>query len=98
MNVAFCGHSTIFPDQSVENWLCDITEILIQQGAFSFYLGGYGNFYRLDVLVLQRKKKIYPHIQRILILPYLDMKYGASGYNGTIFRRWNLSLPLRNLS
>lgn len=85
MNVAFCGHAAIFPDGDVENWLCDITEMLIQQGASTFYLGGYGNFDRLAVSVLQRKKKIYPHIQRILVLPYLDMKYDPSGYDGTIY-------------
>ncbi len=48
------------------------TEIirLIEKGVDTFYIGEYGNFDRMSCWVLRELKKIYPHIQIILILSY----------------------------
>ena len=44
MNVTFCGHSQITKADNIANWLRNVTQDLIEQGATTFYLGGYGEF------------------------------------------------------
>ena len=44
MIVTFCGHAQLSQNSGVEKWLYTVTEKLIEQGAASFYLGGYGDF------------------------------------------------------
>ena len=41
MNVSFCGHAQVAEQEKVEQWLFQVTEELIEQGADTFYLGGY---------------------------------------------------------
>ena len=42
MTVTFCGHAQISQSEKIEKWLYDVTRKLIEQGATTFYLGGYG--------------------------------------------------------
>ena len=44
MIVTFCGHAQLSQNSDVEKWLYTVTGKLIEEGAASFYLGGYGDF------------------------------------------------------
>lgn len=85
MNVTFCGHSQIWKCEEVEKWLFNVTKKLIQQGATTFYLGGYGAFDSLAASVLRELKKDYPQIELILVLAYLNTGRNTSGYDSTIY-------------
>ena len=50
MIVTFCGHAQISQSEKIEKWLYDVTQKLIEQGATTFYLGGYGAFELILVL------------------------------------------------
>lgn len=41
MIVTFCGHAQLSQNSDVEKWLYTVTGKLIDEGAASFYLGGY---------------------------------------------------------
>ena len=43
MIVTFFGHAQILQREEIEKWLYVVTENLIEQGAITFYLGGYQN-------------------------------------------------------
>ena len=60
MNVTFCGHSQITKADNIANWLRNVTQDLIEQGATTFYLGGYGEFDSLAASILREQKKKYP--------------------------------------
>ena len=62
MNVTFCGHSQITKADNIANWLRNVTQDLIEQGATTFYLGGYGEFDSLAASILREQKKKYPQI------------------------------------
>ena len=85
MNVTFCGHSQIWKREEVEKWLFNVTKKLIQQGATTFYLGGYGAFDSLVASVLRELKKDYPQIELILVLAYLNTERNTSGYDSTVY-------------
>ena len=85
MNVPFCGHSKIWKHEEVEKWLFNVTKKLIQQGATTFYLGGYGAFDSLVASVLRELKKDYPQIELILVLAYLNTERNTSGYDSTVY-------------
>ena len=85
MNVTFCGHSQIWKREEVEKWLFNVTKKLIQQGATTFYLGGYGAFDSLAASVLRELKKGYPQIELILVLAYLNAERNTSGYDSTVY-------------
>lgn len=85
MNVTFCGHSQIWQSEEIEKWLFDVTQRLIEQGAATFYLGGYGAFDSLAASVLREQKKRYPHIELVLVLAYLNTGRGTSGYDSTVY-------------
>lgn len=51
MNVTFCGHAQVVQIEQVTEWLYTITQVLIEQGATTFYLGGYGAFDNLAASV-----------------------------------------------
>lgn len=85
MNVPFCGHSKIWKHEEVEKWLFNVTKKLIQQGATTFYLGGYGAFDSLAASVLRELKKGYPQIELILVLAYLNAERNTSGYDSTVY-------------
>lgn len=85
MNVTFCGHSELYQKEPVRQWLLEIVEALISQGAEEFLLGGYGQFDALAASVVWEMKAKYPHIQSVLVLPYLDRKVDAGIYDYTTY-------------
>lgn len=85
MNVTFCGHSELPQEEIVSAWLDMILPPLIDQGANTFYLGGYGNFDSMAAAAVRRQKRRYPHIEAVLVLPYLDCPPDASGYDRTTY-------------
>ena len=74
MNVTFCGHSQITKADNIANWLRNVTQDLIEQGATTFYLGGYGEF---DSLAAS--------IELVLVLAYLNTGRDVSGYDSTVY-------------
>lgn len=54
-------------------------------GAETFYLGGYGDFDRLAAAAVRRQKAVYPSIESVLVLPYLDKKFDAAAYDSTTY-------------
>ena len=61
------------------------TQKLIEQGATTFYLGGYGAFDSLAASVLREQKKQYPQIELVLVLAYLNTGRNTSGYDSTVY-------------
>ena len=86
MTVTFCGHAQISQSEKIEKWLYDVTQKLIEQGATTFYLGGYGAFDFLAASVLRMQKKQHPQIELILVLAYLNTGRDTSGYDRTVYR------------
>ena len=82
MNVTFCGHSQITKADNIANWLRNVTQDLIEQGATTFYLGGYGEFDSLAASILREQKKKYPQIELVLVLAYLNTGRDVSGPGG----------------
>lgn len=72
MVVTFCGHRQIDQTCKVSKWLDSILPSLIEGGANLFYLGGYGAFDNLAAAAVQRQKSVYPDIESVLVLPYLN--------------------------
>lgn len=85
MTVTFCGHAQISQSEKIEKWLYDVTQKLIEQGATTFYLGGYGAFDSLAASVLREQKKQYPQIELVLVLAYLNTRKETSGYDRTVY-------------
>ncbi len=85
MTITFCGHREVHDEARVRLWLRAVVEELAASGAEVFYLGGYGAFDAMAAGVVRELKKEYPRIQSILVLPYLDRKVDASGYDGTTY-------------
>ena len=85
MIVTFCGHREIAQTTEVEEWLQTVIHSLIEQGATTFYLGGYGAFDGLAASVLRKEKKNHPWIERILVLAYLNGRQDAVGYDGSVY-------------
>lgn len=85
MTVTFCGHAQISESNDVERWLNSVTQCLIEQGATTFYLGGYGAFDSMAASVLRKQKKLYPQIELILVLAYLNTGRDTSGYDSTVY-------------
>ncbi len=85
MIVTFCGHSEIYQPDKFSKWLDAILPSLIEGGAETFYLGGYGAFDRLAASVVKRQKAVYPNIESVLVLAYLNRDVDASGYDRTTY-------------
>ena len=85
MIVTFCGHAQISQSEKIEKWLYAVTQKLIEQGATTFYLGGYGAFDSLAASVLRMQKKQHPQIELILVLAYLNTGRNTSGYDSTVY-------------
>ena len=85
MNVTFCGHSRIDQTNDFSQWLDNILSSLIEGGASTFYLGGYGDFDNLAAAAVKRQKAIYPHIESVLILPYMNKKFDSSNYDSATY-------------
>ena len=67
MNVTFCGHSQITKEDKIASWLRTVTQNLIEQGATTLFLGGYGEFDSLAASILREQKKKYPQIELVLV-------------------------------
>ncbi len=85
MNVTFCGHSKIHQTDGFSKWLDMILPSLIEGGATTFYLGGYGAFDGLAAAAVRKQKETYPQIELILVLAYLNRDIDASRYDGTTY-------------
>ncbi len=85
MTVTFCGHSKIYNTESLSKWLDTILPSLIEGGATTFYLGGYGTFDGLAAAAVRRQTAVYPHIEMILVLAYLNREIDTSRYDGTTY-------------
>lgn len=85
MTVTFCGHSQISDQDKISKWLDMLLPSLIEGGAETFYLGGYGDFDRLAAAAVRRQKAVYPAIESVLVLPYLDRKFDTAAYDSTTY-------------
>jgi len=85
MIVTFCGHRQVDNQDAVSKWLDLILPSLIEGGAITFYLGGYGAFDRLAAAAIRRQKLTYPSIESVLVLPYLNRDVDASDYDRTTY-------------
>ena len=85
MIVTFCGHNEVTNPDDVRQWLEDTVGDLIQRGATTFYLGGYGGFDRLAASILRNISANNPTVESILVLPYLNREAEDDLYDGTIY-------------
>ena len=85
MIVTFCGHSKLYRTGDFSKWLDIILPSLIEGGAATFYLGGYGDFDSLAAAAVRRQKAVYPHITAILVLAYLNREIDISRYDSTTY-------------
>lgn len=85
MTITFCGHSQTSDQEKIANWLDMILPSLIEGGATTFYLGGYGDFDRLAAAAVRRQKEMYPHIESVLVLPYLNREFDTAVYDQTTY-------------
>lgn len=85
MKVTFCGHSDVAHPEEVRTWLYKTVEKLIQLDADMFLLGGYGAFDRMAASVVWDLKQKNPHIQSVLVKPYLDREMDESKYDWTVY-------------
>lgn len=69
----------------MRRWLEHTVDDLIQRGATTFYLGGYGGFDRLAAAAVQKAKKCGTAAESILVLPYLDRPNLSELYDGTVY-------------
>ena len=85
--VTFCGHNTVEEPDAVRHWLERTVDALIQDGATTFYLGGYGGFDRLAAAVMWEVKNRNKGVESILVLPYLNRTTAVdlALYDGTIY-------------
>ena len=93
MIATFCGHSQVNDQDKIASWLDLVLPSLIEGGATTFYLGGYGTFDRLAAAAVRRQKTVYPAIEAILVLPYLDRNVDASDYDRTTYPPLEKCLP-----
>ena len=85
MTITFCGHSQTNDQDKVSSWLDVILPALIEGGATTFYLGGYGDFDRLAAAAVRRQKCTYPYIESVLVLPYLNKEFDPTAYDCTTY-------------
>jgi len=85
MIVTFCGHSKIYQSEGISKWLDTILPSLIEGGANTFYLGGYGAFDSLAASAVRRQKVVYPGIESVLVLAYLSRNVDTSQYDRTTY-------------
>lgn len=85
MIITFCGHDNVSEICKVREWLCAVLDQFMHEKSIIFYLGGYGGFDRLAASVVRQKQKVNPTAQSVLIIPYINRKYDASGYDYTLF-------------
>ena len=85
MRVTFCGHSRLYADAGLKDKLKREIEKLISDGADEFFLGGYGQFDTLCAVAVKELKETYPHINSVLVIPYLERSYNTYLYDETLY-------------
>ena len=85
MPITFCSLREGYDREKIGRWLDVLLPSLVEGGAETFYLGGYGAFDSLAAEAVRRQKERYPHIAAILVLPYLDRAGDSSGYDGAVY-------------
>lgn len=85
MIVSFVGHREVADEPQVRRWLEDTVQKLIQEGADTFYLGGYGQFDRLAADIVWKAKEQYLQIRSYLVIPYLNRSYDTALFDGTLY-------------
>lgn len=83
MIVTFCGHSDEVYSKEIREKIKYEIEILINQGADTFLLGGYGEFDMLCAGIVKELKNKYQTIKSVLVIPYLNVKYDTDYYDYT---------------
>lgn len=85
MVVTFCGHREVSNAEDVQEWLYEKIEKLIQSGANTFVMGGYGEFDFMAASVVCELKKKYLNVKSILVLPYRNIKFDKNKYDGVLY-------------
>lgn len=85
MAVTFFGHAKFEYSLEIKQKLKEQIEIMINQGEDKFFLGGYGAFDTLAARTIYDLKKHYPHIESILVIPYLNRNYNLDLYDFSIY-------------
>ena len=86
MKVTFCGHGDVWRPDEVRHWLYKTVEnLIVEEAANIFLLGGYGAFDHIASSVIWELKKKYSQIESILVLPYLNKKVDEGQYDITIY-------------
>lgn len=85
MIVTFCGHKDCIVNDEIKNWLLEITEQLILDGAKKFYFGGYERFDVFSAQTINEHTKKHPNIERVLVIPYIDRDYNKNLYDYSIY-------------
>lgn len=93
MIVTFCGHRDEFCNNEIKERLYIETERLINRGAKKFFLGGYGFFDLSAATTVKKLKEKYPHIEAVIILPYINKKYPEDLYDYSIYPSIEKALP-----
>ena len=83
--VTFCGHNEMNIGVDIRERLYRTVEQEIQNGADTFYLGGYGQFDYIAARVTWELKTRYPHIKSILVLAYLNREVDMKYYDETTY-------------
>jgi len=69
----------------VKLWLYDTVTQQIENGAKTFFLGGYGAFDEMAAQVVKEHKEKYPYICSILILAYPNRKWNTELYDECLY-------------
>ncbi|MGM9935816.1 MAG: SLOG family protein [Candidatus Ornithomonoglobus sp.] len=83
MVVTFCGHGKEKYNDDIKKRLYSTVEMLINQGAEEFLLGGYGAFDLLAAHTVKGLKEKYPHIKSVLAVPYINRDFNTDLYDGS---------------
>lgn len=94
MIVTFCGHKTGYEKADVTVRLRGIIRNLIQEGATTFYIGGYGDFDSFAAEAVKDMKTEYPNIRSVLVIPYLDREFDKNRYDESLYPPLE-NVPLR---
>lgn len=70
MTCTFCGHSHMYGQPALQEYLYDTVLSLVDEGHSCFLIGHYGEFDRLSAAACLKAKVIHPDIEVSLVLPY----------------------------
>lgn len=92
MTCTFAGHSKLQGDFHLQTLLSTLSPLILLDDAFTFYVGGMGDFDRLCATAVRQLKTSYPQkdMDLILVLPYQtkqlqhDQDYLRKQYNDII--------------